>query len=163
MIGHSNPLTLGMFDEIANVVDDTPIIGGAYWRVAERNSARRWRRHVDGTIRALEVVPDGRRLVLIDEEVLDRGELRRVEVREFPDADGSWAGLPASSDHAIDGLNAEIAAGASHLAVVKTSRWWLDHYDAFARHLSSVATLVVETDEATVYELHGSGRPGVGV
>jgi predicted TIM-barrel enzyme len=29
MIGHSNPLTLGMFDEIANVVDDTPIIGGA--------------------------------------------------------------------------------------------------------------------------------------
>jgi predicted TIM-barrel enzyme len=29
MIGHSNPLTLDMFDEIANVVDDTPIIGGA--------------------------------------------------------------------------------------------------------------------------------------
>ena len=29
MIGHSNPLTLDMFQEIANVVDDTPIIGGA--------------------------------------------------------------------------------------------------------------------------------------
>jgi predicted TIM-barrel enzyme len=28
-IGHSNPLTIAMFDEIANVVDDTPIIGGA--------------------------------------------------------------------------------------------------------------------------------------
>jgi len=28
-IGHSNPLTLEMFREIANVVDDTPIIGGA--------------------------------------------------------------------------------------------------------------------------------------
>jgi predicted TIM-barrel enzyme len=29
MIGHSNPLTLDMFKEISNVVDDTPIIGGA--------------------------------------------------------------------------------------------------------------------------------------
>jgi predicted TIM-barrel enzyme len=29
MIGHSNPLTLDMFREIENVVDDTPIIGGA--------------------------------------------------------------------------------------------------------------------------------------
>jgi predicted TIM-barrel enzyme len=28
-LGHSNPLTLEMFHEIANVVDDTPIIGGA--------------------------------------------------------------------------------------------------------------------------------------
>lgn len=28
-IGHSNPLTMAMFDEIENVVDDTPIIGGA--------------------------------------------------------------------------------------------------------------------------------------
>jgi predicted TIM-barrel enzyme len=28
-IGHSNPTTLAMLDEIANVVDDTPIIGGA--------------------------------------------------------------------------------------------------------------------------------------
>jgi predicted TIM-barrel enzyme len=29
MIGHSNPLTIDMFPEISNVVDDTPIIGGA--------------------------------------------------------------------------------------------------------------------------------------
>jgi predicted TIM-barrel enzyme len=29
VIGHSNPLTLRMYKEIANVVDDTPIIGGA--------------------------------------------------------------------------------------------------------------------------------------
>jgi predicted TIM-barrel enzyme len=28
-IGHSNPLTIEMFNEIANVVDDTPIVGGA--------------------------------------------------------------------------------------------------------------------------------------
>jgi len=28
-IGHSNPITLSMFNEISNVVDDTPIIGGA--------------------------------------------------------------------------------------------------------------------------------------
>ena len=28
-IGHSNPLTMAMYDEIENVVDDTPIIGGA--------------------------------------------------------------------------------------------------------------------------------------
>jgi predicted TIM-barrel enzyme len=28
-IGHSNPATMDMYDEISNVVDDTPIIGGA--------------------------------------------------------------------------------------------------------------------------------------
>jgi predicted TIM-barrel enzyme len=29
-LGHSNPMTLGMYEEIANVVDHTPIIGGAH-------------------------------------------------------------------------------------------------------------------------------------
>jgi predicted TIM-barrel enzyme len=29
-LGHSNPMTLAMYDEIANVVDHTPIIGGAH-------------------------------------------------------------------------------------------------------------------------------------
>jgi predicted TIM-barrel enzyme len=29
-LGHSNPMTLGMYAEIANVVDHTPIIGGAH-------------------------------------------------------------------------------------------------------------------------------------
>ena len=115
---------------------------------------------MDATIHALEVVPDGRRLVLIDEGVLDRSRLQRVEVREFPDADGVWAGLPASPDDAIERLDAEIATGASHLALVSTSRGWLDHYDAFARHLAAVGTRVVDAAEVDVYELHGERRSG---
>lgn len=144
--------------DLSVAVARTPIIGSRYEKIAESSAARRWRRHVDRTIRALDVVPDDARLVLIDEGVLDRSGLKRVDVREFPDADGSWAGLPASSDDAIDELDAEIAAGASHLALVNTSSWWLDHYDAFARHLTTVATVVVETDDAVIYELHGGGH-----
>jgi glycosyltransferase involved in cell wall biosynthesis len=135
-----------------------PLLGDTYQEIASRSAARRWRRRVDATILALEVVPDGGRLVLIDEGVLDRSRLQRVEVREFPDADGVWAGLPASPADAIERLDAEIATGASHLALVSSSRWWLDHYDAFARHLAVVATRVVDAAEVEVYELHGERR-----
>lgn len=138
----------------------TPLIGGRYQKVAGSWAARRWRRHVERTIRAFDVIPGGERLVLIDEGVLDRSRLKRLNIREFPEEAGYWAGLPESSEHAIRQLDAEIAAGASHLAVVSTSRWWLDHYDAFARYLTTVASLVVETNDTEVYRLSRGGPSG---
>jgi len=150
----------GLARDLSVAAAGAPIIGVTHRKLAERWAARRWHRSVQRTVDALEVVPDGRRLLLVDEGVIDRAELRRWEVRDLPDAGGSWAGLPASSDDAIEAFDAEVAAGASYLAIVETSRWWLDHYDAFAEHLAMVANVVLETDGVTVYELHGGRRKG---
>jgi predicted TIM-barrel enzyme len=43
-LGHSNPVTLGMYDEIANVADEVPIVGGAE---AQDPTSRRLSRLID--------------------------------------------------------------------------------------------------------------------
>jgi GT2 family glycosyltransferase len=55
----------------------------------------------------------------------------------FPRAEnGLYAGYyPACSTTAIAHLEALRAEGAEYLLIPESSRWWLDHYKGFARHL----------------------------
>ena len=76
-------------------------------------------------------------------------ELNR-RARHFPaDESGDWAGFhPADSDEAIAMLERERLDGVDHFALPETGDWWLEHYDAFARHLASRARLVAHADGA---------------
>ena len=56
----------------------------------------------------------------------------------FPqEADGTYAGrYPLDSDEAVAQLEELRERGAGYLLVPGPSAWWLDHYEAFGRHLS---------------------------
>jgi len=60
-------------------------------------------------------------------------------VRPFPQApDGSYAGYhPACSTSAIAHLETLRSQGADALLIPEASRWWLDHYVDFTRHMDT--------------------------
>jgi hypothetical protein len=70
--------------------------------------------------------------------------------RHFPaDETGDWAGFhPADSDEAIALLERERVDGVDHFALPETGDWWLEHYGAFAEHLSSRGRLVAHAEGA---------------
>jgi hypothetical protein len=81
--------------------------------------------------------------------VISRGDaalldLPGVSATHFPqDAAGEYAGHhPPSSTDAITHLEQLRDGGVEYLAIPDTARWWLEHYDGFAEHLSNRAELV---------------------
>ena len=119
----------------------------------QRHENRSWKAFLDGVILDLANVPDGSEVIFIDEHLLDRNELSRIVPLEFPEANGVWAGLPQPSSDATEELDRRRSQGVRYLAIMSPSAWWLDHYDAFASHLSTVGQVIIETDRIALYEL----------
>jgi hypothetical protein len=73
----------------------------------------------------------------------------------FPQAeDGGHAGYyPGDSTEAIAMLAAARRRGATHLLFPNTSLWWLDHYEAFRRHLGLEHNCLWRDDLIAVYQL----------
>jgi hypothetical protein len=93
--------------------------------------------------------------------VISRGDYRLLELGgaegwHFPQtADGIYGGYhPPDSAVAVAHLEALRAKGASHLVIPQTSLWWLDHYEAFRKHLEERHELLVRDESACfVYAL----------
>jgi GT2 family glycosyltransferase len=83
----------------------------------------------------------------------------------FPQTErGVYAGHhPANSEEAISHLESLRARGAEFIMIPATSRWWLDHYPEFGRHLNGhYRRLSIPADVAFMYSLRespGGGRP----
>src|SRR5436190_9005357 len=112
-------------------------------------------------------VPPGAIVAVVsrgDHELLD---LPGRSAWHFPQrADGVYAGYyPADSFAAIAHLESLREQGAGYFAIPATSRWWMDHYDAFRRHLEQRYRPVVRSDETCVlYALErASGSEANGV
>jgi 4-amino-4-deoxy-L-arabinose transferase-like glycosyltransferase len=71
----------------------------------------------------------------------------------FPEKEGIYNGEPRQSAQAIAELARLRSRGASYLVFTKDTSWWLDYYDAFARHLTENATLMETTSGFKIYEL----------
>jgi GT2 family glycosyltransferase len=91
--------------------------------------------------------------------VLSRGdrELLRLgdrEAKHFPgDGSGRYLGRhPADGREAVELLEADRDGGAQYLVIPAAESWWLDHYEALARHLEAHARAAV-LDDCTVYAL----------
>jgi glycosyltransferase involved in cell wall biosynthesis len=110
-----------------------------------------WRREVVEEVRSFvgRALPPGANVLVVsrgDEEIVDLPEHR---VGHFPQApDGAYAGFhPADSAEAIAHLEELRRRGAGYLVVPGTSAWWLEHYEAFARHLSDEHERIAESGE----------------
>lgn len=87
-----------------------------------------------------------------DDQLLD---LECGEAWHFPASpDGSYVGYhPPDADWAIAQLERARARGADYLVLPATSLWWLEHYPAFAQHISKHYPQIVEDDSCAIYAL----------
>ena len=124
------------------------------YRVAVQRLRERLRNVVPATA-AVAVVTRG------DDQLL---ELEGRRAWHFPQTeDGEWAGHhPATSQAAVVQLETLRAHGASYLVIPAASRWWLDHYAEFTRHLESRYCRVVDADEGVVFALALGPAPAAG-
>ena len=77
-----------------------------------------------------------------------------------PGRRGGYAGHhPHDSDAAIAEIEELRRRGAEYLVIPATARWWLDHYEDFARHLATHGDLIADDpDSCLIYRLGKGGR-----
>jgi hypothetical protein len=88
-----------------------------------------------------------------DDDLLD---LNGRSGQHFPQAaDASYSGFnPADDKEAIDHLESLRRRGAEFLLIPESASWWLDHYQAFHRHLIERYPLALSEDGVgTVFSL----------
>jgi hypothetical protein len=106
----------------------------------------------------MEVIRPGARILVVsrgDDELLRFGN--RV-AWHFPRLDnGSYAGYhPASSEAAIEHLEAMRELGAQYLLLPSPSYWWRGYYQHFFEHLGRNGTVIWNDDACAVFALEGS-------
>jgi GT2 family glycosyltransferase len=91
-----------------------------------------------------------------DDELIDLPEVEGWHFPRMPD--GTYAGHhPADDRDAIERLEQLREEGARYLVIPSTSRWWLEHYRGFQRHLDTTHRLVaIVRETAVIYELSGA-------
>jgi SAM-dependent methyltransferase len=93
------------------------------------------------------------RILLVDEARLASMPILGREIRQFPDVDGEYAGLPADSAAAIHALEERREEGFQYLVVAWPAFWWLDHYHGFAAMLKSGCEEITRSKELIVYRI----------
>src|SRR5437867_7855959 len=98
------------------------------------------------------LIPLAETFILVDDEQM-RGDLPHARALPFLEKDGKYWGPPADDATAIRELERLQQAGATHLAIVWSSFWWLEHYAAFHRYLREKFHCIVRSESLVVFEL----------
>jgi GT2 family glycosyltransferase len=123
-----------------------------------------YRALVDDVAATVErTVPPGAGVLVVSRGDRDLVRFPNREAAHFPqDEDGGYLGHhPADSAEAIARLERLREGGAEYLVVPATSRWWLDHYEEFDRHLRRRYELD-EQAECTIVRLTARDREPIG-
>jgi hypothetical protein len=97
-------------------------------------------------------VPRDAPFILVDDEQL-RHELPHQHALPFLEKLGQYYGPPGDDETAIQELERMRSEGASMIAIVWSSFWWLERYRAFHRHLRDRYPCVHEDDHLIVFKL----------
>jgi len=116
---------------------------------AKPADARRLRAAKDEITR---LIPAGQPFILIDQEQI-RVELPHGAAIPFLEKNGQYWGPPPDDQTAISELDRLLRAGATHLVIVWSSFWWLDHYTGFHRLLQEKFKRVPSGDDVIIFEL----------
>lgn len=136
---------------------------GEPWRPYGRRASRTYLSLVPRLRELVEAcVPAGARTL-----VVSRGDRQLLDVpgrtcQHFPqDASGAYAGCyPACDKDAIGQLEALRQCGATFIVFPQTSRWWLDYYTGFARHLNEHYRAAAREDHVgVIYDLRTGEEP----
>jgi hypothetical protein len=98
-------------------------------------------------------VPAGQRFILVDDNQCDMGETSGRPAVQLIARDGVYWGAPDGDDAAIAALEGHMSEGIEFLALAPESRWWLDEYPHFFRHLAANADVLVNDASFILYRL----------
>jgi hypothetical protein len=109
-----------------------------------------------------KLVPPGGRVLVAAKQDDALLEAAGAGAAPFPQGDdGRHAGFyPADSAQAIEMLTAARRRGGTHLLFPDSSFWWLDHYEAFRRHLGLEHNCLWRDGRVALYQLSPSVQAG---
>jgi glycosyltransferase involved in cell wall biosynthesis len=129
-----------------------PAVGPIVSQLRGRVERIQWDANVDRLVDDLgRAISDGATIAMIDEQSIDRERLARWIVREFPENDGLWDGLPISADSALAALDRQIETGTSYLVFAESSFWWFDHYQDFTDAVERRHRRIADTSRVLVF------------
>jgi len=99
------------------------------------------------------LLPDGARLILVDEAHWPRFALAPRQVIPFIERDGEYWGPPEDDAQAIRELDRLRQGGAEFIVFASPAFWWLDYYSKLTRHLRSGFRCVLENERLVVFDL----------
>lgn len=113
------------------------------WQSAARHAARILR----------HVTPADARVAVIDKWDPTILHLSRRHGCHFPDLKLLQEGYPATSERAIEHLEALRRRGVSHLVLPSSAFWWLQHYAGFRDHLQTFYPRIWDDQQCVIFSL----------
>ena len=98
-------------------------------------------------------------VILVDDGAWGQGQIDRRARLPFLERDGHYWGQPADDATAISELERLRACGATGLAFVWSTFWWLDHYRGLAEHVRRNFDCLVENEVILAFDLRAAQRP----
>jgi glycosyltransferase involved in cell wall biosynthesis len=166
--GASSQLTQGLEERLRRELD----FYDDYCRFLRRHLATRgidvdlarWKRNSwwhrqERAIDAISSLPlaDGP-VILVDDGAWGQGQIDRRARLPFLERDGHYWGQPTDDATAISELERLRARGATGLAFVWSTFWWLDHYRGLADYVRMNFDCVMESEDILAFDLRGSQR-----
>ncbi|MBA3342925.1 MAG: glycosyltransferase family 2 protein [Gemmatimonadaceae bacterium] len=122
------------------------------------NGPFRWHeRQVAAKLQIANIIPQGTRFILVDEDGWDEAGNREVVAGRyavpFLERDGQYWGRPADDQMAIQDLDRLRAAGAAFIVFTWYCIWWLDEFPGLNRYLRTRYRCVLSTDLLVAFDL----------
>jgi SAM-dependent methyltransferase len=105
------------------------------------------------------LLPEGARLILVDEAQWPRYALAPRQVIPFIERDGEYWGPPEDDAQAIRELDRLRQGGAEFIVFASPGFWWLDYYTRFATYLRSNFRLVGDDTRMIAFDLRNAAAP----
>jgi glycosyltransferase involved in cell wall biosynthesis len=99
------------------------------------------------------LIPGGSSFILVDDNQLGSDFVVDRRGLPFLEHEGRFAGFPSDDPSAIAELERTRQSGASHLAFVRATHWWLDCYAGFHQYLRSHFACVFESEQLLLFDL----------
>jgi SAM-dependent methyltransferase len=114
-----------------------------------------WRNRVlEAALEMATVTPDHAEIALLDEDRFGEFPTTGRRIVPFPEKNGSYAGVPASSLQAIEEVGRQKWDGIEYLAIGWPAFWWLEYFDEFALHLSGNYRELRRSENLILYSLN---------
>ena len=108
------------------------------------------------------LLPEGARLILVDDAHWPRFALAPRQVIPFIERDGEYWGPPEDDAQAIREFDRLRQGGAEFIVFASPAFWWLDYYTGFGTYLRSSFRLVGDDTRMIAFDLRNGAAPSGG-
>jgi hypothetical protein len=104
-----------------------------------------------------DVIPPGETFLLVDQGNFGAAFSVGRHSLPFPEREGTYDGLPANDESAIQELERLRRIGAGFMVFTWPAFWWLDFYSGFDQHLRRNFRCVLRDERLVIFDLRRAG------